>query len=120
MFNKGGKKYPGAAEVPPGWYGAMCQGQAISVLVRAHLATSHLASGRSNTYLAAAARAAAVFNMSSQEGGVRGEVLGRVWYEEYPTSPSSHILNGFIYGLLGLQELASVQGAGGAAEQLYR
>ena len=119
MFNKGGKKYPAAAEVPPGWYGAMCQGQAISVLVRAHLATSHLASGLRNGYLAAAARAAAVFNISSQEGGVRGEVLGRVWYEEYPTSPSSHILNGFMYGLLGLQELASVE-AGGGAEQLYR
>ena len=87
--------------------------------MRAHLATKHLASG-SRSYLAAAARAAAVFNISSQEGGVRGEVLGRYpWYEEYPTAPSSHILNGFMYGLVGLQELASVQGEG-RAEELYR
>merc|ERR1719201_3113984 len=24
-FNRGSKKYPGAGEVAPGWYGAMCQ-----------------------------------------------------------------------------------------------
>ncbi len=30
------------------------------------------------------------------------EFLGSLpWYEEYPTSPSTFILNGFIYSLLG-------------------
>ena len=38
-FNKEQKKYPGAKEIQSGWYGAMCQGQAISVLVRAYLET---------------------------------------------------------------------------------
>lgn len=116
IFNRRRAKYPAAGEVPPGWYGAMCQGQAISVLVRAHLSTPH-DSGRA--YLAAAVRAVGIFNLSLAEGGVRGEVLGLPWYQEYPTHPPSHILNGFIYGLLGLQELGSVQGAG-EAELLYR
>ena len=26
------------------------------------------------------------------------QVLGMVWYQEYPTSPPAHILNGFLYG----------------------
>lgn len=27
------------------------------------------------------------------------------WYEEYPTKPSSFVLNGFIYSLIGLYDL---------------
>lgn len=38
----------------------------------------------------------------SQEGGVAAEFLGSLpWYEEYPTTPATFILNGFIYSLLG-------------------
>ncbi len=28
-----------------------------------------------------------------------------VWYEEYPTSPPTFVLNGFMYSLLGLFDL---------------
>jgi len=111
-FNKGRKKYPEAEELRPGWYGAMCQGQGISVLVRAHLATGLPA------YLEAAVRAVRVFGLPTTQGGVAAQVLGMVWYQEYPTSPPAHILNGFIYGLLGLWDVASVQGEG-QAKELY-
>ena len=29
-----------------------------------------------------------------------------VWYEEYPTTPASFVLNGFIYALLGLYDVS--------------
>ena len=103
IFNKERRKYPGAAEVGEGWVGAMCQGQAISVLVRAFLATKDPA------YLAAAEDGAKVFNVSSRQGGVRAVFLDKyVWYEEYPTNPSTFILNGFMYSLLGLYDLKTV------------
>ena len=37
-----------------------------------------------------------------QAGGVVAEFLSSLpWYEEYPTSPPTFILNGFIYSVLG-------------------
>lgn len=40
-------------------------------------------------------------------GGVRNELFGRAWYEEYPTTPGSFVLNGFMYALIGLYDLSS-------------
>jgi len=114
VFNKDQKKYPKARELSPGWYGAMCQGQAISVLVRAYLN-----SGK-NEYLAAAEKAIKVFNISSIDGGVKAVFMDKhVWYEEYPTNPSTFILNGFMYSLLGLYDLKTVK-PGSEARQLYK
>jgi len=102
-FNKDHKKYQNAKEIPPGWYGAMCQGQAISVLVRAFWNSGKEA------YVKAALKALGVFNKSSDEGGIRATFMDKYsWYEEYPTNPSSFILNGFLYSLLGLYDLATV------------
>lgn len=113
VFNKDQKKYPKAGELSPGWYGAMCQGQAISVLVRAYLTSGD------KEYLAAAERAIGVFNISSADGGVKAAFMDKhVWYEEYPTIPSTFILNGFMYSLLGLYDLKTVK-PGSVAKQLY-
>lgn len=102
-FNKEQKKYPGAKEIHSGWYGAMCQGQAISVLVRAYLET------KDDRFLTAAEEGVNVFNISSRDGGVRAVFMDKFeWYEEYPTNPSTFILNGFMYSLLGLYDLKSV------------
>jgi len=102
-FNRDQKKYPGAKEIQAGWYGAMCQGQAISVLVRAYLET------KDDRFLTAAEAGVKVFNISSSEGGVRAVFLDKYeWYEEYPTNPPTFILNGFMYSLLGLYDLKSV------------
>lgn len=102
-FNRDQKKYPGAKEIQTGWYGAMCQGQAISVLVRAYLET------KDDRFLTAAEAGVKVFNISSSEGGVRAVFMDKYeWYEEYPTNPPTFILNGFMYSLLGLYDLKSV------------
>ena len=55
-----------------GWYGAMCQGQAMSVLCRAYHATGEA------KYLAAAEAALGPFTRDSRtEGGVRARFMNR-------------------------------------------
>ncbi|KAF6023816.1 hypothetical protein EB796_017883 [Bugula neritina] len=102
--------------LPPGWYSAMGQGQAISLLVRAYLKY------KKPEYLAAAGRGLRIYQKLSTEHGVRARFLDKFnWYEEYPTTPPLFILNGFIYSLFGLYDLAQVsQGQTKVtAQQLY-
>ena len=90
----------GHLELPPGWYSAMAQGHAMSLLVRAYERTHN------KKYLDAALKATLLFDIPSAEGGVLANFIGQYpWYEEYPTTPSSFVLNGFIYSLLGLYDL---------------
>jgi len=116
VFNPKKKKYPKADEIPPGWYGAMCQGQAISVLCRAYHVTGEA------RFLKAATAALAPFTRDSKtEGGVRASFMNRLdWYEEYPTNPSTFILNGFMYSLIGLFDLWKTNPANSTAEKLYQ
>ena len=90
----------GRLTLAPGWLSAMAQGHGISVLCRAYAATGNRA------YFDAALRALAPFAVNASEGGVRNYVFGHfVWYEEYPTSKGTFVLNGFIYALVGLYDL---------------
>uniref|UniRef100_A0A1I7XPP4 Heparosan-N-sulfate-glucuronate 5-epimerase n=1 Tax=Heterorhabditis bacteriophora TaxID=37862 RepID=A0A1I7XPP4_HETBA len=41
-------------------------------------------------------------------GGVMNELFGHPWYEEYPTTPGSFVLNGFMYALIGLYDMSKV------------
>ena len=94
---------PGVMELPPGWYSAMAQGHGISTLVRAYLKSSDKA------YLTAAIKALDLFEISSAQGGVKAKFANTYdWYEEYPTTPSSFVLNGFIYSLFGLYDLKQI------------
>ena len=87
----------------PGWYSGMAQGQAMSTLVRAFIKT------RRKKYVKAALRATRPFQIPSSQGGVLAKFMDKYsWYEEYPTSPGSFVLNGFIYGLIGLYDVTSV------------
>lgn len=114
IFNQGRKKYPQAEELHPGWYGAMCQGQAISVLCRAYHVTGDA------TYLEAAEAALEPFKKRSEEGGVKAVFMDKLdWYEEYPTNPSTFILNGFMYSLIGLYDLKQTNVHNSLAKQLY-
>ncbi|CAH1154209.1 unnamed protein product [Phaedon cochleariae] len=107
----------GFHDLQPGWYSAMSQGHAISVLSRAY---HH--SGGDIRYLTAALRGLKPFRVPSTKGGVRATFMNTYhWYEEYPTTPASFVLNGFIYSLLGLYDLISISPPGQAeeAELLY-
>jgi len=97
------KLLPGVMELPPGWYSAMAQGQGISTLVRAYLKS------KNKIYLRVASNALKLFEISSAQGGVRAKFANTYdWYEEYPTTPSSFVLNGFIFSLFGLYDLKQV------------
>ncbi|GFR63591.1 D-glucuronyl C5-epimerase [Elysia marginata] len=111
------RKLIGTAVLQPGWYSAMGQGQALSVLARAFFMTGH------RPYLEAAARGLQPFEVDSSQGGVKAVFFNRyVWYEEYPTQPSSFVLNGFIYSLLGVYDFKEVaQGSEKIlAERIYQ
>ncbi|XP_066295809.1 D-glucuronyl C5-epimerase B-like [Branchiostoma lanceolatum] len=110
------KLVDGMQELPPGWYSAMAQGQAMSTLTRAFGRTSD------RRYLDAALRGTRPFRVPSENGGVLAVFMDRHrWYEEYPTTPSSFVLNGFIYSLIGLYDLqqAAPPGEGKEAAELF-
>lgn len=102
-LNRDNSKYTQAEEIQPGWYSGMGQGHAISVLTRAYRESLN------QTYLEAAVNAIKLFKVSSSEGGIVARFMdtSHIWFEEYPTKPSSFILNGFMYSLLGLYDLWS-------------
>ncbi|KAI1301406.1 D-glucuronyl C5-epimerase [Halotydeus destructor] len=90
----------GELTLKAGWYSAMAQGQAISLLCRKY----HVS--RDENYLNAAIKALHLFTVNATDNGVRAYFMNQnAWYEEYPTTPSSFVLNGFMYSLFGLYDL---------------
>ena len=83
------------------WMSAMGQGEAISVLTRAHLLTGI------GDYLLTAKEALNLFEFSVSDGGVVNKFKSYSVYEEYPSpSRTVAVLNGFIFSLFGLYDLA--------------
>ena len=95
------------------WICAMAQGLAISVLIRAH--RREAADGRLLGLCRAATR---VFEKSVEDGGVRTLERGHALYEEYPGYPLPRVLDGFLFSLLGLWDLAAETGEP-RVEQLF-
>jgi hypothetical protein len=89
--------------IPEGHASAMSQGQAMSVLVRAWRATGEERFG------AAAVACVVPFHLPISAGGVVGRVesAGLDWYEEYAVRPLGHVLNGMVFALWGLRDVAS-------------
>lgn len=84
------------------WVCAMAQGEALSVLVRACIVAEN-----PSRYEEAAQLAVQPFFHALEEGGVTSrDDSGRVYLEEYPSDPPSHVLNGWIFALVGLREYA--------------
>ena len=87
------------------WYSGLAQGQAISLLLRAHLET-----GNPN-YLGASRDAFKAFERAVDDGGVAfTDARGDWWIEEYIVRPPTHILNGFIWALWGVYDMYLVTG----------
>ena len=81
------------------WYSGLAQGQAISLLVRAH------AESGERKYLNCAALAFRSFLCDVACGGVRfTDSEKNIWFEEYLVSPPTHILNGFIWAAWGVYD----------------
>jgi heparosan-N-sulfate-glucuronate 5-epimerase len=86
--------------LPPSWASGITQGQGASLLVRLHLQTGE------GEFAEAAERALAPLRTPQADGGLRGELGGLPWPEEYPTWPQSHVLNGAIFALWGSRDAA--------------
>ncbi|MDD2646443.1 MAG: D-glucuronyl C5-epimerase family protein [Patescibacteria group bacterium] len=79
------------------WYSALAQGNGISLLVRIYLTT------KEEKYLAAAQKAFASLLVSIKKGGVLDiDRHGDYWLEETIVEPPTHILNGFLWTLMGV------------------
>jgi hypothetical protein len=95
-------------DLSAGWSSAMGQGEAISVLLRAHALTG------SQHYLDTAVAAFEPMTIEVALGGVRRTVGDAVILEEYPTERPAAILNGWVFALFGVHELAVTTGHAGA------
>lgn len=84
----------------PPWLSAMAQGEAASLLVRLFRETGE------ERYAAAARAALEPLGRDAADGGVRATLDGGAFYEEYPTSPPSFVLNGAIFTLWGIHDVA--------------
>jgi len=91
----------GQCELKAPWICAMAQGLAISALVRAF----RIIGGQHLIDLSRAATR--VFEKNVEEGGVRTFEGGHAVYEEYPGYPLPRVLDGFLFSLLGLYDLAA-------------
>lgn len=89
--------------VDPNWLSALTQGNVLSVLVRAHLATGD------QLFLDSAHRAARTFARDVLDGGVQVRVGdGGIFFEEVAAYPAMHILNGYILAIFGLYDYVAV------------
>jgi hypothetical protein len=61
---------------------------------------------RNRVWLESALRALQPFRLPVSEGGVVVDFHGFPWYEEYPTRKPTYTLNGFMFALIGLHDLA--------------
>ena len=96
--------FPHTFHVSPPWLSAMAQGEAASLLVRLHRETGD------ETLAEAACRALVPLDVAVAAGGVRAELDGGPFFEEYPTTPSSYVLNGGIFALWGCHDVAASLG----------
>jgi hypothetical protein len=92
--------FPHTFPLLPPWASGITQGQAASLLVRLHADTGERDLAR------AAKLALAPLAIPQTEGGLSGELGGMSWAEEYPTTPQSHVLNGAIFALWGMHDVA--------------
>ena len=94
------ESFPHTFPLPAPWASGITQGQGASLFVRLYQETG-------DQELAAAAELALAPLFTPQaDGGVQGQLEGLPWPEEYPTSPQSHVLNGAIFALWGMRDVA--------------
>jgi heparosan-N-sulfate-glucuronate 5-epimerase len=88
------------------WYSGLAQGQAISLLVRAHAETGD------SKYLDTATRAFRSFLLPIGAGGITfTDDRGNIWFEEYILPIPTHILNGFIWAAWGVYDFFLATGS---------
>jgi heparosan-N-sulfate-glucuronate 5-epimerase len=86
----------------PPWISGMAQGEAVSLLLRCNQIEPR------EEFLNVARGAIKAFDFLFEEGGVAATLKdGSIFFQEYPTSPAVHVLNGGIFALLGVHDYAT-------------
>jgi hypothetical protein len=106
------RPYPHTYRVAAPWPSAMAQGEGASLLARLHVRSGD------ERFAAGALRALAPYDVPTDRGGVRAELGGGAFYEEYPTRPASYVLNGGIFALFGAYDVGAALGAE-SAQRLF-
>jgi peptidoglycan/xylan/chitin deacetylase (PgdA/CDA1 family) len=86
--------------LPAPWISAMAQGEVASLLVRLHGVLGE------ERFAAAAVRGLKPMRVPSSAGGALAMLGGGPFFEEYPTTPPSFVLNGGIFALWGAYDVA--------------
>jgi len=85
------------------WISCMAQGEAASLLIRAYQLTNE------DKYLIHALESIKPFLIDFNDGGVQSLIDNtHIFLEEYPSEKNPHVLNGFLYALIGLIEVLFV------------
>lgn len=88
------------------WICGMAQGEGVGFLARMHRMTGDV------RYKDAAEKALLPLEVSVEDGGVRRDWSGLVFYEEYPApTKATMTINGFIFCLIGLYDFYSLCGS---------
>ncbi|HAM97253.1 MAG TPA: hypothetical protein DCQ26_01475 [Marinilabiliales bacterium] len=89
--------------IHPPWASSMAQGEVISFYLRMYQILND------ENLLQTSLKAYNFLQVDFKDGGVRRvDSEGNLWFEEYPSSKPSLVLNGFIYTLFGLYDLYRV------------
>jgi heparosan-N-sulfate-glucuronate 5-epimerase len=100
--------FPHSYRLVPPWLSAMAQGQAASLLIRAHIETGE------EEFAESALASLAPFGVRSREGGVLATLGGGPFLEEYPTTTAgSFVLNGAIFAIWGVLDVERVMSQSG-------
>jgi len=87
------------------WISAMAQAEGVALLLRCHQLQPK------DEWRQLAESAIRALDIEINDGGTRDRLAdGSGWFEEYPTSPPSHVLNGHIFALFGAIDMARYSG----------
>ena len=113
LFLPYGFDYPTERLIAP-WVSAYSQGLALSFFVRLYRVTSE------SRFLDAARRVSVAFGLLGRDRRywVAYATGDDLWLEEYPTSPPTHVLNGFNFALFGLYDYERLTRDPGATQLL--
>jgi heparosan-N-sulfate-glucuronate 5-epimerase len=85
------------------WISCMSQGEGISVLTRAFHLTGE------EQYRQQALKALLPLCLPLEKGGLSSQIDGEwLFLEEYPSSTPEHVLNGYLYALIGMWDLIKI------------
>jgi len=96
--------YPHTFQVPGPWVSAMAQGLCASYLARLYVSTNR------EEFAESARRAVEAMKIPTEAGGCSAPLNGSSFPEEYPTTPPSFVLNGAIYAVYGVIDVALATG----------